>query len=283
VGKVLAVPLPLAGLLGFGTLLVLSLTSGERVAFWLRPMALTAGAVGLILILLQALIVRAWCPWCVVADTAGILVAAMGVRWRPAGPPRRQDRILWTAGAALVIVAPFVWARMQPPPELPPEVKAVWVPGKINIVEITDFECPRCQELHPVLEQFVREQGARVHFVRVVVAKGHTNTRTASRAYLCAVEQHMGDQMAERLYQARGRASDDCERLAKELGLDMDRYHACLRDPALNERIDQAQAWVEANHLKLPTTWIQEERLLGMQSPQTLQAALERAQASMQP
>jgi hypothetical protein len=245
---------------------VLSLTPDPRVSFWLTPLAVAAGGAGVILILLQAFVVRAWCPWCLIADTAGLLVAAAGVRWQPTGPPRRLDRILWTVGAALVIVAPFVWVRIQPLPALPPEVKALWVPGKINIVEITDFECPRCQELHPVLEQFVRAQGAHVHFVRVTVAKGHPNTRAASRAYLCAVEQKMGDAMAARLYEAPSRTSADCERLAKDLGLDMVQYRASLQDPSIAERIDQAQAWVEANNLKLPTTGIQDQRLLGMRS-----------------
>ena len=39
-----------------------------------------------------------------------------------------------------------------------PQIAALQVPGKITIVSFTDFECPFCRKLHPILHGIIDKQ-----------------------------------------------------------------------------------------------------------------------------
>src|SRR6185503_6117111 len=83
-------------------------------------------------------------------------------------------------------------------------VRAVYEPGKINVVEFADFECPYCRALHPVLKRVIQDYPAdRVHFVRKhVPLEMHELARPAARAAVCTEEQGKGEAMADALVQA---------------------------------------------------------------------------------
>ena len=93
-------------------------------------------------------------------------------------------------------------------------MKGYWVEGKITLVDLTDFECPRCRQVEPDLETFRKKKGDQLHFVRLATPMPtHPNARPAARAYQAAVAQGKGEEMAAALFRAPSRAADECRRL----------------------------------------------------------------------
>ena len=107
---------------------------------------------------------------------------------------------LW-AFAAAVTLAPILWHAIKPPPAIPKPVAALYQPGKINVIEFADFECPYCRRLHAILDPLVDAAGDRVNFVRLQrPLSQHVYAEHAARAALCAEAQGKGEAMADRLF-----------------------------------------------------------------------------------
>lgn len=281
-GRLLGVPLPVLGLLAFGGFYTLTMFPGTRMGKLVGPAALVAGLCGLGLIGIQVFLIRQLCPLCLITDAAALLLAAgeLGIsppKQPPAQPPRRW---LWTGAAAVAIVGPLLWPLLQPIPPVPQQVKAYWEPGKITVVEVTDFECPYCRQTHPAMVKFLEEHGHELEFVRLVrPMEEHVHAQAAARAYHCACRQDKGEPMASALFHADDLTPDRCGQLAESLGLDMDPYRACVADPATDQRIEQLTGWVQQTDIRgLPVIWVQDQRLFGAQTAASLRAAWNRVQ-----
>jgi protein-disulfide isomerase len=280
-GRVAGVLLPLLGVGGFAVLFVGSFFAWR----WLRPLALAAGVAGLGLILYQVVFLREVCLYCLGADLSAVAVALAQVRRREAQPPLgRRPRVLWSLaavlvlGSALLISAAVHLAQQR---RVPAEVRALWVPGKVNIVEVADFECPHCRQMHKVVQQLLREEKktGRIHF-RCVAAPmpGHEQARNAARAFLCACEQDKGEEMAGALFTAADLSRQACERLAERLGLSLSKFRGCVAAPQTDQRIDHTLAWVRAASPKgLPVIWVQDQKFSGPQELETLRLAVRSA------
>jgi protein-disulfide isomerase/uncharacterized membrane protein len=289
----LGAPLPVIGLVAFGVVFAAALFPNHPVGRLLMPLSLAAGACGLALILLQVLVLGDVCPFCLVADGAALGLGGLGVarlvrRRGPQPTPERWGRPLWLAGAAVsvavaVSVSPLAaWVAEQRKERVPPQVSALWAHGKVNIVEVVDFDCPHCRQLHAVLEQLRREEKGRdrAHFARVVVPMpNHRQARPAARAYLCAEKQGKGEAMAEALFSAQALTPAACQALAERLGLALPAYAACVVSPEVEKRLDDELAWVkEASPRGLPVVWVQGRRLSGPQTIEVLRQTIEAEQ-----
>jgi uncharacterized membrane protein/predicted DsbA family dithiol-disulfide isomerase len=284
-GTVLGIPLPVVGVLTFGIVFATSLAHTPRGGRLLRLLSLAAGAGGLVLILLQVFVLHRFCPYCMLVDCSALLLAYSAWGWRrEEAPPPLPSRMrhLWSAAAVLALGfgaalgSAGSWLPSHGPAPVPPQVSALWVPDKINIVEVADFQCPHCRHMHAVLTSFLREQGDRVHFVRLTAPMAkHPQARDASRAYLCAQAQGKGDEMGEALFGADDLTPRSCERLAQSAGVSVEQFRACIADPEIDRRIDADVEWVKtAAPGGLPAIWVQDRMLSGMQSAQALREAL---------
>jgi hypothetical protein len=230
----------------------------------------------------QALVLQRLCRFCLVVDAAAVGVGAVELAWRRGAPAAADVRFrpLWWASAGLALGmgatlgAAGSRAGGQGGP-VPPEVAALWVPGKVNVVEVADFECPHCRRMHAVVRQFLAEEGDRVHFVRLTAPlPAHGQARPASRAFLCGGEQGKGDEMAEALFLAPDLAPQECERVATALGLSLPAFRACVAAPATDERLDAEVAWVRAACPQgLPVVWVQDRMFFGVQPVESLRWA----------
>jgi predicted DsbA family dithiol-disulfide isomerase/uncharacterized membrane protein len=280
-GHLAGVPLPIVGLVAFGLFFALTLFPSSWTASLLGPMALLAGVSGLVLLILQALVLRRYCRPCLVVDACAMLLAVVYL----AGPQgdssfsRRPRHSLWVGLALAAVGVPVAWSWLQPAPPAPQEVKALWMPGKITLVLVTDFECPACRQIHPALTALLQEHGEKVHLVRLVLPlPQNPNARHAARAYWCAAEEGKGDAMAEALFNASDLSAAGCEQLAAHLGLDLAKYRQRVAEPATDEKIDTATTWVlQTSAQALPILWVQDQVLVGAQTSESLQAALDRA------
>jgi uncharacterized membrane protein/protein-disulfide isomerase len=286
-GSILGVPLPLVGVAGFGAILGASLLPGDRAVRLRRWLSLAAGAGGLVLLLLQVFVLHRLCRFCAVVDGAAIVLAVLELTWgrraAPAADVRFRPLWLLAAAAALGLGAVFgaagsgVGGASQPPP---PEVIALWVPGKVNVVEVADFACPHCRRMHAVLAKFLAEEGERVHFVRLTAPMpAHEQARPASRAFLCACEQGKGDEMAEAMFLAADLRPEWCERIAASLGLSVPAFRACVSAPETDARLDGDLAGVRAASPRgLPVVWVQDRMFFGIQPIEALRAAARAAE-----
>lgn len=273
------VPLPAFGLFGFALLFVASMSSrrATQVAAWL------GGAVAAWLLSVQLFVIGHFCWLCVTTDVSALVaaLAAFGLgqdvwehelraRLRPVG---------WWALGALALGAPLLWPRVKLSPPVPSAVLALYRPGKVNVVEFADFQCPACRAFSGILKAALEPYGERAHFVRLNKPLDmHAFARDAARAAVCGEAQGKKEPMAEALFGAEDLTPAAIQALGKQLGLDGPLFEKCLLDPATDARIDHESSLLVPPELEgLPTTYIGSKRLLGVQSPETVADALERA------
>jgi protein-disulfide isomerase len=242
-----------------------------------------------LLIFLQVVVLGHLCPGCLIVDGTAVLLALVELCWGRSGllpAPGRRGRLLWLAAALLAVGSAAAVGAAGGPREdgqVPPQVSALWVPGKVTIVEVADFECQHCRQLHAVVQDLLRAEGEHVRLVQLTVpVSAHPHSRDAARAFLCAGQQGKGREMAESLFAARTPTPGVCERLAESLGLSLPAYRTCVAAPETNERIDAEAAWVkEASPEGLPVLWVQQRRLPGPQDLDTLRRAVRAAEQEL--
>lgn len=265
-GYVGGVPIPALGVAAFSSLLALSLWPGGRtLAKW---GAVGGGAVAIGLVAWQVLGLGALCWMCAVVDGSAVVGAAFALLWRPTDA--HEERLLPMGWAGLVLLAaglPTGIARARPAPKAPDAILALNDPAAVTIVEFSDFECPFCRLMHPVLEEAKSAAGTPVRIVRKTFPlPAHRHARDASRAWVCAAKAGKGDAMADWLF-----TSDDLDEpaitaRAAALGLDAPTFAACVGDPATDAAIDADIAFVRGIGFEgLPTTWVGDRKFLGAQ------------------
>jgi predicted DsbA family dithiol-disulfide isomerase/uncharacterized membrane protein len=275
------IPLPIVGLAGLGAWMAVSLWRSERAALLTRLLAVAAGLTGIALLFTQAFVLKVFCKLCVVVDISTIVasIAALSSKTEADTDRASSPRWLWPAATAVSVLLPGVWAALQPSPPVPREIASLWVPGKINVVEFADFQCPFCRALHPLMTELLGEYEGRVHFVRLnMPLASHSNARTAARSYCCADEQGKAPAMADALFASDSLTPEACEKLAATIGLSLPEYRACVASASTDARIDQEIARVKSAGLAgLPTVWIGDQGLVGLQPMETLRDAFAEA------
>jgi len=278
---ILGIPLPVIGLAGFVLWMSVSLLSTTWARVLTGLLAVVAGLSGVLLLLTQALVIKVFCKLCVTVDIATIVAAAGALLTNPLeeNTSAPSPRWLWPTATVISLVLPGVWAMVQPSPPVPREIASLWVPGKINVVEFADFQCPFCRKLHPLMSELLGEYEGRVHFVRLnMPLTSHSQSRTAARAYCCAEEQDKGPAMADALFQSETLTPEACEKLAASLGLSLPDYRACVASSSTDARIDDEIGRVKSAGLAgLPTVWIGDQVLVGLQPIDKLRDAFAEA------
>ena len=280
------VPLPLLGLAGFLALGVASLVRGERARLVQLGLAAVAGLVGLVLLAVQ-LRLGQLCAYCSVADTSGILSAVVAFARLRLAPSADAPRALGFVGAgamAVAVIVPLVGGfRVSTTPEVIREEIAKTPRGVATVVDFVDFECPFCRMTHAELQPLLQEHASQIRLVRrQVPLKMHPHAMDAARAACCGERLGRGEAMANALFTA---PEDDltpagCEKIAQKLGLSLEPYRACVKDPAIDALIAADKAEFQAaGGYALPTIWIGEEQIIGAQPREALQKALEGALA----
>jgi uncharacterized membrane protein/predicted DsbA family dithiol-disulfide isomerase len=279
-GTLAGIPLAAFGVAAFALFLAVTLFPAHPNGKVLGPLALLAGVAGMALLLVQVLVLEQFCQVCLLADACALSLALVHLinPRTDSEAAAKPHRWLWVGLAAGAVAAPVGWGWWAPPPAVPEPVQAHWLPDRINVVLVTDFDCVSCRQTHPVLTEVLREYAGQVHFVQLVLPlPKNANARPAARAYLCAQAQGKGASMAEALFAADDLTAPGCEKLAAQLGLDLTRFRTCVADPATEANLERA-TWVRTSGVKgLPVIWVQDQRLAGAQTAQSLRAALQRA------
>jgi protein-disulfide isomerase len=250
-----------------------------------RALAAAGAAWALALIAVQGLVVGAWCKLCMIADPAAVayaiavLAGAASLRFSLARGLAMLPALLATLGVLAL------WTHAPPPLPPPPSavpafVQAAQTPGAATVVEIVDFECPFCRRMQDRLTAAIAKARPPVRVIRKMLPlSSHRHAMPAALAYCCADAQGKGEAMATALFAAPPDELDaeGCEKLAAQVGCDLERYRQEMPKAKARVAAEMAEARAAGVH-SLPTLFIAGERITGAgKSSEELTALLDRA------
>ena len=288
----LGIPMPVLGIAFYLAAVVLSFVDAPRLR---RALAIAGAAWAVLLIVLQAFVIDAWCKLCLVADPAAIgyalmvLAGATVLRFTLTRSLVTLPALLTTVGLLALWTGNLpaskapVPAASASPGQPPAFVERAQVPGAATVVEVVDFECPFCRRMQDRLTTAIAHVQSPVRVVRKMLPLTmHPHAMPAALAYCCADAQGKGDAMAAALFAANpdDLTPDGCEKLAASVGCDLDRYRRDL--PQAETRVAAEMAEARAAGVRsLPTLFIGDERIVGAgKSTEELTALLDHAAAA---
>jgi protein-disulfide isomerase len=116
----------------------------------------------------------------------------------------------------------------------------------VTVVEWADFECPYCAFMSPILDKMWDQHRQDVRFVyKFMPLAGHAHGEPSARAAIAAMFQGKFWEMHDKLFANRDRLEPpDVDRYAKDLGLDLARFHKDAESQATTDWIaaDRKQA-----------------------------------------
>lgn len=129
----------------------------------------------------------------------------------------------------------------------------------VVIVEFSDFRCPYCAKVTPILEQVIKQSGgkARLYFKQFPI-KGRPQSLAASKACVAAQEFDKFWEYCRLLFAHRSDLSDQTLlALAKKLGINPDRFKQEMdREEVLNRVADEKMEGLRARIKGTPTVFI---------------------------
>jgi protein-disulfide isomerase len=164
----------------------------------------------------------------------------------------------------------------------------------VHIVEFADYECPACANFSVVTEPDVRSRIVDSGFAYVTFyvfpLPMHRNTWWASHAAACAADQGKFWAMHDRIFAGQadwtGLVTDDpvpiLEGYAKDLGLNVPTWHACVTNRVHQRDIEASKAEAERRHIEqTPTLIIGNKVLAGSVPYDQIRAAVDSARRAM--
>ncbi|MGH9961012.1 MAG: DsbA family protein, partial [Pyrinomonadaceae bacterium] len=103
----------------------------------------------------------------------------------------------------------------------------------VTIVEFSDFECPYCRNSQSTIKELLSQfpQDVRLVF-RHLPLQMHAQAFPSAQAAYCAGEQDRFWQYHDALFALNQLSRDSLEKIATDIGLNMDRFNTCLASDA---------------------------------------------------
>lgn len=287
----LGIPMPAFGLVFYLVAIGLLLAAGYRsslAGFPLRLLTVAWATTGLLISAaltgIEVFVIGSLCGWCLLSAAASVLLAVGALRARPvigAEPAartaqarrraaaslaqERQRRTWFTVtggsvlGLALVVLLAIPSLGIASPSRPPATVvgRASLGSGP-ELVVFSDFQCPACERVAPILEQLANEGSATVVYRYFPLNQIHANADAAARAAEAARQQGRFWDLHDRLFATQaswsdlppGQASAYFEQLAREAGMDIATWRSDLTRAGEIVSADAS----EAQRMKLPGT-----------------------------
>jgi len=148
----------------------------------------------------------------------------------------------------------------------------------VTIALFTDFQCPYCAKIVPLLDQVLEKNKGKVKLVfKNYPLPNHQFARKAAAAALAAGKQGKFWEYHDRLFQNYNRLNDQVvQEQAQQLGLDMQKFAKEMNDPQIMQVINQDyQDGAKAGVRGTPTIYVNGS-LLRNTSPEGFQAAIDK-------
>lgn len=292
----LGIPLPVFGLSGLLAVVLVAFVPGRKARIVQAALA-TGGAIVALGLIGWQVAKHTICPYCVAVDSSMVVLAGLSIAralrgWDP--PTGKVQPIAAGLSMALAIGAPLGigFTRPNPVPKDAgglPEVIAAEIAktprGKLTVVDFVDYECPFCRMTHKELAPILKEQEGKVRVVRKnVPLRMHPHAMDAAKAACCAEQMGKGEPMADALVAvpAETLTPKGCEEIAASLGLEPERFRACVAAPETEASIKaDIEAFKAARGHGLPTLFVGETKLEGAQDDASLRDAFAAARRAL--
>jgi len=280
------VPLPSLGLAAYALLFGLHFVARKRIQHSAHAALASLGAlIACGLLWLQKNEIGAFCQWCVAVDLSAI-IAAISSLWIALRARKDEASVLlpqegrvigaWTLATLASVVAPFVWGQYPVEPPLPQPIQAEQVPDKLTIVGFTDFECPFCRKMHPVLHDVVERSGGRIRLVRKMnPLSSHLGAEPAALAYLSAPPAKR-EELADKLYTSPTEelTKEGTLKLAMQVGIDHAAMLECVGSKSAQDKLAaDKKLFDDLGGRGLPFTFVGKRVVLGF-NPERVEAAV---------
>jgi protein-disulfide isomerase/rhodanese-related sulfurtransferase len=266
-------PVPIYGMLMYGFLVLLLFlfpllpTSAARLVQF--AVLLVSGAAFLFSVYLtgiEAFVLHSWCVWCVLSSllVTAIFLLSIAEGRRPAKPLEpaqalsavQQNFALILFGFVLGVPA-FVMLTSHEsiPSPKPPSKQAVKThlvrpdthffgnpDAKVTVVEFGDFKCPACRQAEVTARKIRENFGDRVRFAfrEYPLVNVHAESEKAAEAVECAGQQGKFWQAVDMFYDHQEDLTlPAINRYAGEMGLDSQKFVACLQKGEMASRVGQ--------------------------------------------
>jgi protein-disulfide isomerase len=149
--------------------------------------------------------------------------------------------------------------------------------AKVKLVLFTDFQCPYCKAVHPVIKQALEQYGDKILFVfKNLPLAIHPQAEPAALAAACANEQGKFMPFADKLFDTqdvwgKAKGTQLFKTYAAQLGLNATQFNQCLDSSKYKGLIDQTKT--DANDLSIagtPATFVNGQ-VLGTTAPVTIE------------
>jgi protein-disulfide isomerase len=195
---------------------------------------------------------------------------------RPA-PPGAREEILFLVSSKKKTVQVAVLEFVQ-------EINTSGSPSKgaadapVTIVLFTDFQCPYCAKIVPVLDQVLEKNKGKAKLVfKNFPLNTHQFARKAAAAALAAGKQGKFWEYHDRLFQNYNRLNDQVvQEQAQQLGLNMEKFQKDMNDPQTQQTINQDyQDGIKAGVRGTPAIYVN-GAFLKNTNPEGIQAAIDK-------
>ncbi|HEY2016973.1 MAG TPA: thioredoxin domain-containing protein [Bryobacteraceae bacterium] len=144
------------------------------------------------------------------------------------------------------------------------------VSAPVTIVEFSDFHCPFCRKVQPVMDELRARYGAKIKIVYrdFPLDNLHPKARVAAEASHCAIEQGKFWEFHDRLFKNDPESTQaGLNRIAKEVGMDVAAFEACSTSGKYKSLVQtSAQEGTGLGITGTPTFFINGRILVGAQS-----------------
>jgi protein-disulfide isomerase len=148
----------------------------------------------------------------------------------------------------------------------------------VTIVEFSDFQCPYCAQLAPIVNRVKQSYGDRVRLVfRQYPLGSHPDAAKAAEASLCAADQGKFWEMHDALFaDQHALGVDQLKARAKALGLNATSFNACLDSGARAAQVrTDASDGARAGITSTPTLFINGRLLSGAAPAERISALID--------
>jgi protein-disulfide isomerase len=150
--------------------------------------------------------------------------------------------------------------------------------ARVEIVEFSDFQCPYCRQVAPVLKQIMAKYGDRVKLVwKDFPLPSHPDARPAAEAAQCANDQGKFWAYHDKLFENQNDMSvTNLKEWAAQMGMDATKFNACFDKGTHRQLVQQDQEEGSRHGVSsTPSVFINGRALIGAASVETYGAIIE--------
>ena len=156
----------------------------------------------------------------------------------------------------------------------------------VTIVEYSDFQCPACASMYPLLHRLESELSGTVRIVyrHYPLRQIHAQAQMAAQAAEAAAKQDKFFEMHDMLFNTQRQWSENAAAgeffvaLAGSLGLQTDQFIADMNNPQTRDAVNtDAKTGDESNVNSTPTLFLNGEKIADLQGYADLKARVEAA------